>query len=185
MTKTGMRWLKIVLVALAAGAVVAATGDLVRTVAPKEKANFTGTTLEGQPWALAEHRGKRPIILSFFGTWCGPCRMELPHLMEMQRKYRDRGLQVVLLTEEPSDAVRRDQEFGSSGLTFLVEASPVFRSYEVSGVPRLIYFDPSGEVARDVEGFSPEDMKSLDQRLAQLPAAPTAEANQPETRRNG
>jgi hypothetical protein len=105
--------------------------------------------------------------------------------MEMQRKYRDRGLQVVLLTEEPSDAVRRDLEFGSSGLTFLVEASPVFRSYEVSGVPRLIYFDPSGEVARDVEGFSPEDMKSLDQRLAQLPAAPTAEANQPEIRRNG
>lgn len=163
------RWLKIGLVALAAAVIVAVAGDLFRSATPSVRANFEGTLLSGEKWDLKEHRGKRPIILSFFGTWCGPCRMELPDLKAMQKKYADRGLQVLQLSEETLDVVRLDPEFGKSGLKVLAEAGPVFRSYHVKSLPRLLYIDPSGDIARDLEGYAPEDMRKLDEEIAKLP----------------
>ncbi len=39
--------------------------------------------------------GKKIIVLDFYATWCGPCRESIPHLIELQKRYGDKGLQVV------------------------------------------------------------------------------------------
>jgi thiol-disulfide isomerase/thioredoxin len=50
--------------------------------------------ISGGTFKISERKGKA-LLLNIWGTWCGPCRAEMPHLIEMQDKYRDRGFEVI------------------------------------------------------------------------------------------
>jgi peroxiredoxin len=55
---------------------------------------FTLTDLQGKPLSLANYKGK-VVLLDFWATWCAPCLVEIPHLIELQNKYGSQGLQVI------------------------------------------------------------------------------------------
>jgi cytochrome c biogenesis protein CcmG, thiol:disulfide interchange protein DsbE len=63
---------------------------------------FSLPTLTGENLELANYRGK-VVLLDFWATWCDPCREEIPHLVQLQDKYRDQGLRVigVSMDDEP------------------------------------------------------------------------------------
>ena len=67
------------------------TGQLTRGSPAPE---FSVITLDGKQLDLAGYRGK-VILLDFWATWCGPCRDEIPLFVQLQDKYRDRGLQII------------------------------------------------------------------------------------------
>jgi thiol-disulfide isomerase/thioredoxin len=50
-----------------------------------------GQTPDGKPFRLSDHKGK-VVLLNFWATWCGPCRMEIPDLIALQEKYGPEGL---------------------------------------------------------------------------------------------
>ena len=56
--------------------------------------------IKGEPVDLAAGKGKNVYVLEFWATWCRPCRESIPHLTELQRKYKDRGLVVIGITDE-------------------------------------------------------------------------------------
>jgi thiol-disulfide isomerase/thioredoxin len=56
--------------------------------------NFTLETLDGKDVSLADFHGKA-VLVNFWATWCGPCKIETPWLVELQDEYRSQGLQVV------------------------------------------------------------------------------------------
>src|SRR5215813_595899 len=62
---------------------------------------FTVTTLDGKRVSLNDLLGEgKPVLLDFWATWCGPCRQEIPHLKEMNKKYGKDGLIVIGLNLE-------------------------------------------------------------------------------------
>jgi thiol-disulfide isomerase/thioredoxin len=67
---------------------------------PKAAPQFVARELDGHELSTASLRGK-VVIINFWATWCGPCRAEIPDLVALQEKYRDR-LQVIGISQDES-----------------------------------------------------------------------------------
>ena len=63
--------------------------------------DFTLLQPDGQQLHLAFYRGK-VVLLDFWATWCDPCRDEIPHFVELQQKYGDRGFQIIGVSMDDS-----------------------------------------------------------------------------------
>ena len=87
-------------VAAAPGAPGACPAD-----APKANLDFTLKNMHGREVRLSDFKGK-VILLNFWATWCGPCRFEIPDFVELQDKYRARGLAVIgISVDDPVEAL--------------------------------------------------------------------------------
>lgn len=89
-----------------------AAGDLPPEVAPlmgKPAPNFTLEDLKGDKVSLADFKGK-PLLINFWATWCGPCKIETPWLIELQKEYGPKGLQIVGISTEGDDLKPDDKE---------------------------------------------------------------------------
>ena len=65
--------------------------------------DFTMKDVEGKDVSLQSYKGK-VILLDFWATWCGPCKVEIPHFIEFQQKYGAKGLQVIgISVDDPVD----------------------------------------------------------------------------------
>jgi len=74
--------------------------------------NFTLKDMNGVDVKLANFKGK-PIVLNFWATWCGPCRAEIPSLVELQKQYGDEGKDVVILGVSVDDPVEKLKPYAS------------------------------------------------------------------------
>ncbi|MBS1819785.1 MAG: TlpA family protein disulfide reductase [Acidobacteria bacterium] len=64
---------------------------------------FTLKDVEGRDVSLESFKGK-VVLLDFWATWCGPCKVEIPHFIEFQKKYGEKGFQVVgISVDDPVD----------------------------------------------------------------------------------
>lgn len=104
----------------------------------------------GEPGArldLAELRGK-PVILDFWATWCGPCRMEAPILDRVAQRYKDRGLVVVGVNtaDGPGRAGPVAAKMGLSYPIVFDATKSVGDIYGVESLPTLVVIGRDGQV---------------------------------------
>ena len=100
--------------------------------------------LNTDPLSLEGLRGKI-VVLEFWATWCPPCRTTIPHLAEMYNAYKDKGVALVSLTNEPRETVepfveKMDMPYPVGG------GSPSGRAYGVRGIPHAFIVSPAGKV---------------------------------------
>ena len=69
--------------------------------------DFSLVDVSGHKLILSSYRGK-VILLDFWATWCDPCREEIPRFVELQNKYRDRGLQIIGISMDDTPEPVRD-----------------------------------------------------------------------------
>ena len=76
-----------------------------RPATPAETLDWSFADLEGKHQTLAQWRGQ-VLVLNFWATWCPPCLREIPVFIDLQRRYADRGLQLVGIALDQAEAVR-------------------------------------------------------------------------------
>jgi peroxiredoxin len=73
--------------------------------APQANLDFTLKDMNGHDVKLADLKGK-VVLVNFWATWCGPCRLEIPWFVELQEKYQSQGLQIVgISVDDPPEAL--------------------------------------------------------------------------------
>jgi len=110
---------------------------------------------DGGTFSTAALRGKSPVVVSFFATWCGPCREELPHLVDLYRKYHAAGLQVVSITNEDAATARQFAKEQAIPFPILIDAdAAVATRFGADALPTTVVLDKHGRAADASQGYS-------------------------------
>ena len=115
---------------------------------------FTVRNLKGQRVQLADYKGK-VIILNLWATWCGPCRVEMPGMENLYRRYRSQGLEIlaVSLDKGSSDKVQTfADEYRLSFPILLDSDGQVERLYDTHTIPTTFVVDKRGMIVAEVDG---------------------------------
>ena len=145
---------------------------------PGKKFELAGTLLDGTPIDWASYRGK-VVLVDYWATWCGPCRAEVPNVLENYKKYHDQGFDVVGISlDEDRRAVQQYmRESGIPWPTLFHDkaqgdawGNPMAIKYGVTGIPRAILVDRKGNVV-NLNARGPR----LEAELKRLFANPAAE----------
>ena len=134
----------------------------------KPAPDFTLKTLDGKPVTLSSYRG-RPVVLTFFASWCHPCEEDMPVL---ERAQRDAGNRIAVVGVNYQDFASDTRDFVNRlGVTFpaLVEDStdnPVAKRYDVHAMPDTLFIDADGVVRNRLYG--PVTTDDLEQAVRTL-----------------
>jgi len=110
-----------------------------------------GTTLDGQPFRLADLRG-RPVIVNFWGPSCIPCREEFPLFKTKLAQHADDGLAIVgvLMDDPPEPARDFVAELGATWPTVVDPGEAIVRAWRVAARPQTYFIDVHG-VLRSIQ----------------------------------
>lgn len=129
---------------------------------PQSKAktapNFTipdvGT---GQLVDLQATARRQPVVFSFWATWCGPCRMELPHLQALSEKYRGRVQFYGINGDASPETIKKFAAQNNLTFPMLSDNQGVAHTrYSVDSIPLMVVVDHAGKVRAVTEGYDPE-----------------------------
>jgi len=129
-------------------------------------ADFTLKDLHGRPVTLSQLRGKI-VLVSFWATWCPPCRKEMADLDQLYAANKDQGLVILSISNEDADRVSTYvKSIRYRPQVLIDQGSKVAKRLHVDGLPRTFVFDREGKLAAQAT-----DMRTRQQFLRMLTAA--------------
>ena len=126
------------------------------TKAGKMFVDFKGKDLNDNEVSLSNYVGKgKYVLVDFWASWCGPCRAEIPNLIELDKKYGKKNFMVLgvnvwdskpqFLASLKSEGIKYEQIF--------METNEATELYGIQGIPQIILFAPDGTIVeRDLRG---------------------------------
>jgi len=144
----------------------------------KTAPDFALKDADGKTVRLADYRGK-VLLLDFWATWCGPCKIEIPWFMEMQRKNKDRGFEVlgVSMDDEGWEVVKPFVTHLGINYRIVIGNDATAQLYGgVDALPTTFLIDRAGKIAAVHVGLSSKrDFEDgVEQLLQQAPDTVTA-----------
>jgi peroxiredoxin len=114
--------------------------------------DFTLSTLEGDFLSLADYQGQ-PVLINFWASWCPPCRLEMPDLVETYETHKDEGFVILAVDLTFQDSIRNVEAFVKEfGMTFpvLLDHDSVVTNglYRLLGLPMSVFVNREGIVTR-------------------------------------
>jgi thiol-disulfide isomerase/thioredoxin len=117
--------------------------------------NFTLESLDGKNVSLSDLRGKA-VLLNFWATWCGPCKIETPWLVELQKEYGSQGLQVVGIAMDDSGKDDIEKFAKDMGVNYPVLLGKEAVGDAYGGVPALpesFFIGRNGKIVERIIGL--------------------------------
>lgn len=134
-----------------------------------------GKDIKGEKIAISDHHGK-VVIVSFWASWCGPCKKELPVLAGVAKRVGPDQLQIIAINfQDESKPFRYVVDvLKDYPITILRDANgKTARKFEVNAIPRMIIIGRDGKVAADHTGYGEDMIPELVQQLNELLAQKT------------
>lgn len=147
-----------------AGASAAKRGTEIGNLAP----DFQVARMDGSALSLVDLRGQ-PAVLVFWAAWCPFCREEAPHVNKLAGEYEARGVQVLGINVQDSQARTAwgVKDFGIGYSVARDAAGEVARNYSVEGIPTVIFLDRKGVVRYVGNHVANDYAERLDALLAE------------------
>jgi peroxiredoxin len=152
------------LICLEMASVLAQETSVARTQAPDWKL----VDLNGKIVRFSDFRG-RVLILDFWATWCAPCRVEIPHFVELQKHYGDRGLTVIgiSLDEQEPEVVKNFVKQLGVNYPIVIGSEKVAEAYGgINGLPTTFVIDRQGRIASEHIGY--DDKATFEKEVQSL-----------------
>lgn len=123
---------------------------------------FTLATLDGKKVSLSDYKG-HPMLVNFWATWCGPCKVEMPWFEEFNKQYAAQGFVILGLADDVDagkDAIAKVAH--KTGVTYpiLLTDGKVQKSYAPGGMdylPMSFYVDRNGIIVEETAGLGGKD----------------------------
>lgn len=123
---------------------------------PKGKKGIKQSDLRGQI-----------VVIEFWATWCPPCRKTIPHLAELHGKYKNKGVILLGISDEPEKTVSKFMQSTRMPYVVAAGAEGAGSQYGVQGIPHSFLVDPEGKVVW--AGYPTELEAQLDKLLKDSP----------------
>ncbi len=112
--------------------------------------NFAYPNKQGKTVGLADLKGK-VVYIDVWATWCGPCKVEIPHLEKLQEKFHGQPVEFVSVSIDKNAAAweKMVKEKNMTGTQLLADQagnSKICQDYKIRGIPRFILIDQAGNI---------------------------------------
>ncbi len=135
--------------------------------------DFVLWDLNSKPMSLASQRG-RIVLLNFWATWCGPCRVEMPAMQHLYEEFNRRGFQILAVSTDAQGAAVTRPFADSLGLTFPILHDSDFQvglTYGTRTLPMSFLVDRQGIIRHRIFGardwHSPDARRLIETLLAE------------------
>lgn len=144
---------------------VTTTTTAALTPVPEGVLNADLQTLDGKSFQLADYAGK-VVVLDLWATWCPPCRIEIPHLVELHKEFAAQGVEVIGLDVDPTETVDDvnafAREFGINYKLGWADRSVAIALMGDNGsIPQTFVITRDGRILKRFIGFSPQKTGSM------------------------
>ena len=143
---------------------VSAQDQFTRALKDSPAPDFTFESKPGVTTKLSDYRGK-VVLITFFATWCGPCRAELPHIQkDIYEKYAGNPKFELLIfgREHGWEAINKFRAEQKFTMPFYPDPErKIFSLYASQNIPRNFLVDPAGKVVYSAVGFNEADFSRL------------------------
>jgi thiol-disulfide isomerase/thioredoxin len=143
-----------------------------------EAPDWTLKTSDGKEVSLKSLRGKY-VLMDFWATWCGPCKMAMPGVQKFHEKYKDKPVAVLGVNcwERSGDPAAYMKDKGFT-YPLLLKADEVAARYKVTGIPTFYLIGPDGKVLLAYSGASEHNLRQADELVAKALAGTAAAAGE-------
>ena len=135
--------------------------------------DFTLESLDGKKVSLSEFKGKA-VLVNFWATWCGPCKIETPWLVELQNEYGSQGLQIVGVAMDDSgkDEIARFAKDMGMNYPVLLGKEAVGEAYGgVPALPESFFVGRDGKIVDKIMGIEGKaDIETAIKKALSTPA---------------
>lgn len=123
----------------------------------KPAPDFALKSLSGQRFQLSSFKGNRPVVVSFWASWCTPCRMEMPVLRKFYNANRSHNFEIlaVSIDEDRTAAESFAREQNLPFPILLDSSQAAAKAFRVDGIPMLFVVNKNGIVEHYHQGLDP------------------------------